>query len=28
VNPIGDLALERGRWSPQVCECVDYEAFA
>jgi hypothetical protein len=26
VNPIGDLALARGRWSPLVCECVDYEA--
>jgi hypothetical protein len=24
VNPIGDLALERGDWSPTVCECVDY----
>jgi len=24
VNPIGDLALERGDWSPQVCECLDY----
>ena len=24
VNPIGDLALERGDWSPLVCECVDY----
>ena len=21
VNPIGDLALERGGWSPAVCEC-------
>lgn len=21
VNPIGDLALARGRWSPQRCEC-------
>jgi hypothetical protein len=28
VNPIGDLALERGRWSPLVCECIDYEATA
>jgi hypothetical protein len=28
VNPIGDLALARGRWSPLVCECVDYEAIA
>lgn len=24
VNPIGDLALERAEWSPQVCECRDY----
>lgn len=24
VNPIGDLALARGDWSPQVCECLDY----
>jgi len=24
VNPVGDLALERGDWSPLVCECVDY----
>jgi hypothetical protein len=24
VNPIGDRALERGSWSPQVCECADY----
>ena len=24
VNPIGDLALERGDWSSAVCECVDY----
>lgn len=22
VNPIGDLALERGDWSPQVCRCA------
>lgn len=22
VNPIGDIALERAAWSPQVCECV------
>ena len=21
VNPIGDLALARGDWSPEVCEC-------
>ena len=25
VNPIGDLALERAKWSPTVCECLDYE---
>ncbi|MET1042677.1 MAG: DUF501 domain-containing protein [Microbacteriaceae bacterium] len=25
VNPIGDLALERATWSPDVCECVPYE---
>jgi len=25
VNPIGDLALARSSWSPEVCECVDYE---
>ncbi|MEJ3403732.1 DUF501 domain-containing protein [Rathayibacter sp. YIM 133350] len=24
VNPIGDLALERSTWSPQVCDCLDY----
>jgi hypothetical protein len=24
VNPIGDLALERADWSPNVCECADY----
>ena len=23
-NPIGDLALERAAWSPDVCECADY----
>lgn len=22
VNPVGDLALERGDWSPQRCTCV------
>ncbi|SEB35426.1 hypothetical protein SAMN04489806_0070 [Paramicrobacterium humi] len=22
VNPIGDLALARANWSPQVCECT------
>jgi hypothetical protein len=25
VNPIGDLALESASWSPDVCECVDYQ---
>ena len=25
VNPIGDLALERCRWSPGVCACVPVE---
>ncbi len=25
VNPVGDLALARGDWSPAVCECVDYD---
>jgi len=24
VNPIGDLALARASWSPDLCECVDY----
>ena len=24
VNPIGDLALERSSWSPDVCQCPDY----
>jgi uncharacterized protein len=24
VNPIGDRALARARWSPAVCECPDY----
>ena len=24
VNPIGDLALLRAAWSPEVCECLDY----
>ncbi|QDZ14432.1 DUF501 domain-containing protein [Humibacter ginsenosidimutans] len=24
VNPIGDLALARGGWSPDACECPDY----
>lgn len=26
TNPIGDLALERAAWSPEVCECIDYGA--
>ena len=26
VNPIGDLALARADWSPEVCECVDVTA--
>jgi hypothetical protein len=26
VNPIGDLALARGDWSPQVCTCVSPRA--
>jgi hypothetical protein len=25
VNPIGDLALERAEWSPDVCVCEPYE---
>lgn len=24
ANPIGDLALERSTWSPDVCQCPDY----
>lgn len=24
VNPIGDIALDRAAWSPEVCECADY----
>ncbi|AWB86971.1 DUF501 domain-containing protein [Mycetocola zhujimingii] len=24
VNPIGDRALDRAEWSPDVCQCVDY----
>jgi hypothetical protein len=24
ANPIGDLALERSSWSPDVCQCPDY----
>jgi hypothetical protein len=23
VNPIGDIALARASWSPEVCECAD-----
>ena len=26
VNPIGDVALERCGWSPDVCQCADYSA--
>jgi hypothetical protein len=26
VNPIGDLALARTTWSPEVCECINYAA--
>lgn len=26
INPIGDLALARSRWSPKVCECLDYSS--
>lgn len=26
LNPIGDIALARATWSPEVCECLDYEA--
>lgn len=25
VNPIGDLALQRAPWSPDVCECDDQD---
>jgi len=28
VNPIGDLALERASWSPDVCRCPDWLADA
>lgn len=28
VNPIGDRALARAEWSPDVCQCVDYTAEA
>ncbi|MBC7443639.1 MAG: DUF501 domain-containing protein [Ramlibacter sp.] len=24
TNPIGDLALARAAWTPDVCECLDY----
>lgn len=24
TNPIGDIALERSSWSPDVCQCPDY----
>ena len=24
VNPLGDLAVERSSWSPEVCRCGDY----
>jgi hypothetical protein len=23
VNPIGDLALERAAWTPEICECLE-----
>jgi hypothetical protein len=26
VNPIGDIALARASWSPDVCECADHDA--
>ena len=26
VNPIGDIALERAAWSPDVCRCPDWLA--
>ena len=26
VNPIGDLALARCAWTPDVCECLDYSS--
>jgi len=28
VNPLGDLAVERSTWSPDVCRCGDYLAEA
>ncbi|MGI9823721.1 DUF501 domain-containing protein [Agromyces sp. Marseille-Q5079] len=24
VNPMGDIALERSTWTPEVCQCPDY----
>jgi hypothetical protein len=27
ANPIGDLALARATWSPEVCECINYAAL-
>jgi len=24
ANPIGDIALERSTWTPEVCQCPDY----
>jgi hypothetical protein len=24
ANPIGDIALERSSWTPEVCQCPDY----
>jgi len=26
VNPIGDIALARASWSPDVCECADHDS--
>ena len=26
VNPVGDIALARASWSPDVCECADHDA--
>jgi Uncharacterized conserved protein len=26
VNPVGDLALARAEWSPEVCECRAFQA--
>jgi hypothetical protein len=25
VNPIGDLALAAAAWSPEICECLNYD---